>query len=289
MKNEKPTDRFERALSLAHRLHQNQVRKGTPIPYIAHLMAVSSLVLEDGGSEDEAIAALLHDAVEDQGGRPTLDRIRELFGQRVAELVEGCTDAYGSPKPPWRKRKEDHLAHLAQADPGIQRIKTADMLHNIRCTLKGFRESGAALWERFSVGRDEQLWYYRSACRIFSRQKVSAHLPELRRTVALLARLCRASAKATASPPLEGGCIGGPTGDPQRPTQPGESIPPWAMVPYKITMKDKELYEKGQQITQDLMDNLRRNLEKKRNCTNINEGGNEYGLIQDNSTGDAAP
>ncbi len=265
MKNEKPTDRFERALILAHGLHQNQVRKGTPVPYISHLMAVSSLVLEDGGTEDEAIAALLHDAVEDQGGRPTLNRIRELFGQRVAELVEGCTDAYGSPKPPWRKRKEDHLAHLAQADPGVQRIKVADMLHNVRCTLKGFRELGAALWERFSVGRDEQLWYYRSVCRVFSKEKVSANLPELRRAVALLTRLCRASAKATASPALEGGCFEAPTGGPPSSSKKDEPTPPLGKGRYKVLPSDKEYHRECLETAKWAMDNLRRNLQKDSN------------------------
>ena len=107
-----PGKRFDRAFALARELHAHQLRKGTSIPYVAHLMGVASLVLEDGGEEDEAIAALLHDAVEDQGGPPTLGRIRQLFGRRVADIVEACSDTDETPKPPWRRRKEDYIAHL---------------------------------------------------------------------------------------------------------------------------------------------------------------------------------
>ena len=187
MKHMNLTDRFEKALVLAHRLHRRQTRKGTAIPYISHLLAVSGLVLEDGGSETEAIAALLHDAVEDQGGLATLRLIERDFGHRVAELVEGVTDAHEIPKPPWKKRKVEHLKRLAGASRSIQKIKIADLLHNIRSTLKGFREVGPAIWKRFSVGREEQLWYYRTALATL-KASGSTNLPELERTIIALGR-----------------------------------------------------------------------------------------------------
>jgi (p)ppGpp synthase/HD superfamily hydrolase len=106
------TDRFDQALVYASRLHRDQWRKGTQIPYVSHLLSVAALVIEHGGDEDQAIAALLHDAVEDQGGAPILDEIREQFGDRVAKIVNECTDAWEEPKPPWRARKESSLAKL---------------------------------------------------------------------------------------------------------------------------------------------------------------------------------
>lgn len=184
----KPTrlgDRFEKALALAHRLHRRQTRKSTTIPYISHLLAVAGLVLEDGGSETEAIAALLHDAVEDQGGLATLRLIERDFGHRVAELVEGVTDAHEIPKPPWKKRKVEHLKRLAAASRSVQRIKIADLLHNIRSTLKGFREVGPAVWKRFSVGREEQLWYYRTALATL-KSSGSTNLEELKNSIETL-------------------------------------------------------------------------------------------------------
>jgi hypothetical protein len=124
--------RFDRAFALARELHADQVRKGTEIPYLAHLMGVASLVLEDGGTEDEAIAALLHDAVEDQGGAPTLRRIQRLFGDCVGKIVQACSDTDIVPKPPWRTRKDAYIAHLRAPDlpPGTIRVSLADKLHN---------------------------------------------------------------------------------------------------------------------------------------------------------------
>ena len=128
MKPTKLTPRFERALAMAHRLHKRQTRKSTGIPYISHLLAVCSLVLEDGGNENEAIAALLHDAAEDQGGISTLKRIKKAFGPTVADLVAGCSDTFQTPKPPWKARKVAYLNHLAKASPSIQCIVAADKL-----------------------------------------------------------------------------------------------------------------------------------------------------------------
>lgn len=155
--------RFDLALQLALGLHRQQVRKGTSIPYISHLLAVCSLVLEAGGDEDQAIAALLHDAVEDQGGSATLETIRHLFGDRVATAVESCSDSVvtdAAKKAPWRQRKEKYLAHLQHANEDARLIAAADKLHNVRAVLKDFREMGDQVWSRFNAPKQEQLWYY---------------------------------------------------------------------------------------------------------------------------------
>jgi len=137
------SNRFEDALRYAYTLHARQTRKGSNIPYIAHLLGVTALVLEDGGSEDEAIAALLHDAVEDQGGMKTLMEIRRRYGDLVAEIVEGCTDAIASPKPPWRQRKERYIEHLRHASPAVRRVSLSDKLHNARSILEDLRKDGS--------------------------------------------------------------------------------------------------------------------------------------------------
>ncbi|RED51274.1 HD domain-containing protein [Aestuariispira insulae] len=160
--------RFDRALALAHDLHRDQTRKGGNIPYISHLLAVCGLVLEDGGTEDEAIAALLHDAVEDQGGQETLDRIRDLFGDHVAGIVLECTDkierrpADDSPKG-WRRRKEADLAKIASLSQGALRVKTADRLHNLRSLITDYHIDGEMLWRRFNGGRAGTLWFNRAS------------------------------------------------------------------------------------------------------------------------------
>src|SRR4051812_11562858 len=163
-------ERFANALTIATELHIDQARKGTRVPYIAHLLAVCSLVLEDGGDEDEAIAALLHDAVEDQGGQPTLDRIRAAFGEHVAGIVEACSDATVQPKPPWHERKRAYLAHLETADRSALRVSCADKLHNARAIHRDYTEIGDDLWTRFNAGRADTLWYYRSLSEIFARR-----------------------------------------------------------------------------------------------------------------------
>ncbi|MGH9365097.1 MAG: HD domain-containing protein, partial [Thermoanaerobaculia bacterium] len=182
-------ERFKKALVFAHRLHRRQLRKGTRIPYMTHLMSVASLVLENGGGEDAAIAALLHDAVEDQGGRPTLERIRRKFGQGVAAIVDGCTDAYEQPKPSWRQRKEAHLAHLAKASKTVRLVSAADKLHNARTILSDYRALGERLWSRFNVGKASQLWYYHSLVRALGGSKASPLVGELARTVRELEKL----------------------------------------------------------------------------------------------------
>ena len=180
--------RFDRALALARELHAEQLRKDTKIPYVAHLMGVTSLVLEDGGDEDEAIAALLHDAVEDQGGPETLKRIRQQFGEHVASIVAACTDTDVTPKPPWRERKEAYIAHLRDLDlpEGALRVSLADKLHNARAILFDLR-AGHDVFARFKAGREEQLWYYDALATAFVERCPGPMATELRRVVDELA------------------------------------------------------------------------------------------------------
>ncbi len=176
--------RFDDALVLASELHREQTRKGSNVPYISHLLGVASLVIEHGGDEDEAIAALLHDAVEDQGGLPTLERIREMFGEGVAEIVAGCTDAVTEPKPAWRGRKEAYIRHIREeATPSIRFVSCADKLHNARAILNDYREHGDALWDRFNADVDQLLWYYRSLADAFMETADHALARELDRVV----------------------------------------------------------------------------------------------------------
>jgi len=161
------SDRFEKALVYAFQVHQMQMRKGSSVPYIAHLIAVTSLVLEDGGDEDEAIAALLHDAAEDHGGLRTLEEIRTKFGDRVAGIVDGCTDTYDDPKPPWLERKSAYLEKLLTASPDILRVSVADKLHNARSLLFDLRRSGEETWSRFNGGKSGTLWYYNELLKVY--------------------------------------------------------------------------------------------------------------------------
>ena len=155
-------ENFDHALLYASRLHRDQLRKGTSTPYITHLLAVASIVGENGGSEDEVVAALLHDAPEDRGGEATLQEIRDQFGDGVTEIVDGCTDTYETPKPPWRERKERYLAHLAGASGSVRLVSSADKLHNARTVLSDYRLLGEDLWTRFNGKKEGTLWYYRA-------------------------------------------------------------------------------------------------------------------------------
>lgn len=157
------TARFESALVYAHQVHQNQRRKGTGIPYIAHILGVAALAMEYGGSEDEAIGALLHDAAEDGGGEATLAEIRARFGDPVADIVLGCSDSLvedPEDKRPWRERKENYLAHLENAGASVCLVSAADKLHNVRSIMRDYREHGEEIWQRFQGRRDGTLWYY---------------------------------------------------------------------------------------------------------------------------------
>src|SRR5215831_86070 len=162
------TDRFDRALLYATHVHGGQVRKGTSIPYIAHLLAVSATVLEYGGDEDLAIAALLHDSVEDQGGKARLEDVRNRFGDRVASVVEACSDSLadttkGEQKADKQKRTEAYLAHLDTAGDDVLRVSLADKVHNARAILRDLRKPyvGESVWCRFSQKREETIRYYR--------------------------------------------------------------------------------------------------------------------------------
>uniref|UniRef100_A0A831ZXW5 HD domain-containing protein n=1 Tax=Desulfacinum infernum TaxID=35837 RepID=A0A831ZXW5_9BACT len=161
------THRFREALSLAFDLHHAQRRKGSGVPYMAHVLAVASMVLENGGDENAAIAALLHDAVEDQGGETTLQLVRTRFGDLVADWVAACSDSLGAPKPPWRQRKENFLARLWEAPGPVLLIALADKIHNARCIVADLAREGPAVWDRFHGGRDGTLWYYSTLARLF--------------------------------------------------------------------------------------------------------------------------
>ncbi len=192
------TAKFEKAVRFALKLHKDQLRKGTNIPYLSHLLAVASLVLENGGAETEAIAALLHDGPEDQGGKETLRKIEAKFGKAVAEIVAGCTDAWTDPKPAWRKRKEDYLAHLPQASPSTLLVSAADKLHNARAILIDYREVGETLWNRFNAGKEGTLWYYRALVTTYQKANAPQKLvAELDRVVSEIERLGKAESVKT--------------------------------------------------------------------------------------------
>lgn len=176
-------ERFEDALLYAAKLHADQVRKGSGVPYISHLMGVASIALEYGADEDEAIAALLHDAIEDRGGARAREEIRKRFGGRVAEIVDGCTDADVKPKPPWKERKEAYIAHIRDASPSVHLVSASDKLHNARAILKDYRIVGEELWKRFKGGREGTFWYYRSLSDVFQAAYPSPLADELRRVV----------------------------------------------------------------------------------------------------------
>jgi GTP pyrophosphokinase len=168
----------------ANQLHANHTRKGTGTPYIAHLLAVTALVIENGGGEDEAIAALLHDAVEDQGGEKTRDEIRRRFGDNVVSIVDGCTDTDQAPKPPWRERKEQYIARLRkESSESARLVSLADKVHNARTIITDHSQTGAAVWRRFSGGKEGTLWYYRALVDVFGTFGSSTLLAQFERLV----------------------------------------------------------------------------------------------------------
>jgi (p)ppGpp synthase/HD superfamily hydrolase len=183
------TPRFVEALNYAFEMHASQTRKGSSTPYFAHLMSVCALVLENDGNEDQAIAALLHDAVEDQGGLKTLNSIRERFGDHVAHIVEGCSDSFTILKPPWRERKEHYLAELRTADADIQLVSLADKLHNARTLLADLQNEGPRVWQRFNGGKAGTLWYYRALADFFEDSQYHKMAQEFNRIVAEIEQL----------------------------------------------------------------------------------------------------
>jgi (p)ppGpp synthase/HD superfamily hydrolase len=176
-------ERFEEALLYAARLHRDQTRKGTEVPYVTHLLAVAAIVGENGGTEDEVVAALLHDAPEDRGGKDRLEDIRARFGDEVAEIVDGCTDTYEDPKPEWRPRKEAYVAHVAKASPSVRLVSAADKLHNARSILADLRSLGDRLWARFTGGKEGTLWYYRVLVEAYAEAGSNPVVEELDRVV----------------------------------------------------------------------------------------------------------
>jgi (p)ppGpp synthase/HD superfamily hydrolase len=174
---------YDEALVYTCGLHRDQERKGSGIPYFSHLIAVSSLVLEAGGSEDEAIAGLLHDSLEDQGNRTSYEEIARRFGDRVATIVRACSDTEVVPKPPWRVRKEAYVAHLQGVDEGVLRVSRADKLHNARSILADLLAVGPVVWDRFNQPRDQVLWYYGSLAHTFARRLPGAQTQLLTDTI----------------------------------------------------------------------------------------------------------
>lgn len=185
------SSRFEEALIYATHLHAGQARKGSDIPYVSHLLSVAALVMEDGGSEDEVIAALLHDAVEDQGGWETRREIAGRFGEPVARIVDGCTDTDETPKPPWRERKQSYVVQMRDASPEVRRVSMADKLHNSRTILADLHRYGDAVWSRFTGGKDGTLWYYRALVESYRVGGNSYLFSELERVVTEMVKLAK--------------------------------------------------------------------------------------------------
>jgi (p)ppGpp synthase/HD superfamily hydrolase len=180
------TERFDQALVFASQVHRQQFRKETTIPYVSHLLAVCALVLESGGTEDQAIAALLHDAPEDQGGAAMLERIRHEFGEAVGRLVEQCGEPLEPQKSSWRHRKEAFMRHLASVPAEPLLIIVADKIHNLSCILEEHRRCGDAVFERFGGRKDGTLWYYGRLSEVLSSR---APEPLARRLAELVVKL----------------------------------------------------------------------------------------------------
>ena len=159
--------RFTDALRLANELHAGQTRKASNVPYLSHVLSVGATVLEYGGDEDVAIAALLHDVVEDCGGLEIAELIRNRFGTRVVDIVLGCSDTTEKPKPPWQERNRRYLSHLPEAGPEVLLVSAADKLHNLQSLLREEGRLGKRLWNHFRAGRDGTLWYYERLLEIF--------------------------------------------------------------------------------------------------------------------------
>ena len=185
------TPRFIEALGYAARIHARQIRKRTSRPYIGHLLGVTSIVIEYGGDEEMAIAALLHDAVEDQGGLPRLREIRKKLGPRVARIVDGCTDTYTEPKPPWRSRKLAYIRRVAEEADDVRLVSAADKLSNSRETLHELRVHGASVFEKFEGKKEGTLWYYRALVDVFRKAGGGPLIEELDRVVTELESLAR--------------------------------------------------------------------------------------------------
>jgi (p)ppGpp synthase/HD superfamily hydrolase len=191
---------FEKAVVYATRIHGGQLRKKTRIPYIAHILGVAAIAMEYGANETEAIAALLHDAVEDCGGAKRLRDIDQKFGKDVARIVEGCTDTDQKPKPPWLKRKKAYLAHVRHASMPTKLVSASDKLHNVRAILMEYRKEGERLWSRFNGGKQGALWYYRALVNALSGKRIQPLVQELARTLTELELLSNDGAQVNQPP-----------------------------------------------------------------------------------------
>lgn len=192
------SSRFADALAFAFEVHREQTKKGSSVSYISHLLEVTGTVLTYGGDEDEAIAALLHDSVEDHSDIVSFASLSKRFGARVAAIVESCSDTSVSPKPPWKSRKQHYIEHLHSADESVMIVSAADKLSNARAVIKDFRELGDRVWTRFNAGKDDQLWYYRSVTVVLMQRgqgtRVQPLIEELSRAVRKLESLCGSAA-----------------------------------------------------------------------------------------------
>ncbi len=194
---------FEKALIYATRIHGGKLRKKTRIPYIAHILGVTAIALEYGANETEAIAALLHDAVEDCGGAKRLRDIEHKFGKRVARIVEDCTDTDQTPKPPWLERKKAYVEHVRHASMPTKLVSASDKLHNIRAILMDYRQEEEKLWSRFNGGKQGALWYYRALVNSFNGKRIQSLVQELDRTLTELESLSNKGAQVQHSPVSE--------------------------------------------------------------------------------------
>ena len=178
------TERFDQALVYTNGIHREHMRKGTSIPYMSHLMSVAALTLEHGGDEDQAIAALLHDAAEDCGGQKRLDDIRDKFGDDVADMVADCTDSWIEPKPKWRVRKEAYVASIATKPERSLLVTLADKTHNARAIISDLNDIGVELWNRFSAPREDGIWYYEALATALAERTNIQLVDELKRCTA---------------------------------------------------------------------------------------------------------
>lgn len=202
--------KFALALQFANEIHITQIRKGIGAPYISHLMAVSGLVMEYGGKEPQAIAALLHDAAEDCGGRPMLETVRVLFGEEVAEIVEACTDTFDNPKPEWRPRKEAYLKAMAKKPGSTKLVCCADKLHNISNTLRDIRAQGSSSWKKRMAKTEnntstKQCWYYLGCLNALSAKWDNPIRDEFARSVVQLCELVGTAEDVAKAKKIAGG------------------------------------------------------------------------------------
>src|ERR1700736_3505442 len=194
------SSKFDRALLYAAKLHRGKLRKKTKIPDIAHLLGVTAIALEYGANQTEAIAALLHDAVEDAGGRKRLNDLRRKFGNAVAKIVDGCSDSYADPNPSWLDRKKEYVAHVRRASISTKLVSASDKLQNVRSLLRNYREGGEQLWRRYDGGKKGALWYYRALVKAFTGKRIRPLVQELDRVVSELEFLANHGRQVTKPP-----------------------------------------------------------------------------------------